>query len=447
MSEQELYDDEGGAELPQQVGNGPSGKQPPGKMENVTALTQNPRTRRVVIATVAAVAIVGAITIISIVSKNRQTAPAPPAALTGVSVGQAPSSLDDKQNAALAQSREYQEIMAKSGAQRASEAAQNGQSTQPLAATVEAALQPNQTPAEREEAEAKARKEKAEADAVATAQRQAMELAQRQGAVQQAGNVQVAQQPDPAQQQMMQTAAQAIQALAANRGRGAAVYAMSDSTQAPVATQVSAGGYTRVGATSQQVSAQQAAPPQLTLIGAGSIEAARIDTGVNTDVGGDFGATLLTGRYAGAKIIGTVQRRGETAAMTCRTIAFPDQGVSIPATCSILDAETGEGGTASDVDRKLLVKYGIKPIAAGFAAVADYLKNSGTTVVVNGQTTVTSSPELTGKKAAQIVGGSAAQQVNTDANALDTTPTVRVRRNTVVGVFFTQDVIYTPKTR
>lgn len=444
MSEN-LYDDEADGEGAQQVGNGPVGKQPAGKMENVTALTQNPRTRRVVIATVCAVGLVGAITLISIFSKNRQAAPAPPAALTGASVGPAPTSLDEKQNQALADSAAYQDMVAKAGAQRASEAAQNGQSTQPLSATVEAALRPNQTPAEREEAEAKARKEKAEAEALAAAQRQAMELAQRQSAGQ-AGNAQVAQVQDQTQQQMLQVASQAIHDLSANRARGAAVYAMFDGSQAPAGAGVSTGSYGRDGAVLQAQPQAQVAR-QVTLIGAGSIEAARIDTGVNTDVAGDFGATLVTGPYAGAKIIGTVQRRGETAALTCRTLAFPNQGVSVPATCSILDAETGEGGTASDVDRKLLVKYGIKPIAAGFAAVADYLKNSGTTVVVNGQTTVTSSPELTGKKAAQIVGGSAAQQVNTDANALDTTPTVRVRRGTVVGVFFTQDVLYSPKTR
>jgi intracellular multiplication protein IcmE len=188
-----------------------------------------------------------------------------------------------------------------------------------------------------------------------------------------------------------------------------------------------------------------ATPTQLTLLGAGAIESARMDTGLNTDIGGDFGATVVTGKYAGAKLVGTYSRKGELAVGQVRLMAFPNQGVSVPVNAVILDPETAEGGTASDVDRKLFVKYGIKPLAAGFAAVADYLKNSGTTVVVDGQTVTSTQPELTNKRAGQIVVGSAAQQVSSDANALDTTPTVRVRRNTIVGVFFTQDVVYTPK--
>jgi intracellular multiplication protein IcmE len=237
--------------------------------------------------------------------------------------------------------------------------------------------------------------------------------------------------------------------LMSNRTRGTGVYSMVDQAQGAASGGVQQTAYQQGGAQAGGAGAQAAVaaatPTQYTLIGAGDIQAARVETGVNTDIGGDFGATLLTGKYAGAKLIGSVQRRGETAQMTVRMMSMLEQGVSVPAAAVILDAETAEGGTATEVDRKLFIKYGIKPIAAGFAAVADYLKNSGTTVVVNGETVTSSQPELTNKKAAQIIAGSAAQQVNTDANALDTTPTVRVRRGAIVGVFFTQDVLYTPK--
>ncbi|MEJ6002667.1 DotG/IcmE/VirB10 family protein [Paucibacter soli] len=447
-NENPLFDDEPVDDDVQHVGNGPISTAPPSKLENVTGLTKNPKTRRVVIFTAGAVLVVGAIATMGVISKNRRPAPEPPASITGAAVGQAPTSLDETANPALAQSTQYQDIVAQAGAQRASEAAQSGLSTQPLAATVEASLRQSKTPAELEEIAAKERKADQESKALGDAQRQMVEIANRQAVAQGqvAAPTQVSMQ-DPAYQQMMQNAQQAILALSANRARGSQVFAMVDNAQA---TPVQAGTTAPMTGSQRQVMspvAQQVQNPQYTLIAAGSIESARIDTAVNTDVGGDFVATLVTGRYAGAKLIGVVQRRGELAQMTCRTISFPNQGVSLPASCTVLDAETGEGGTATEVDRKLLTKYAIKPLAAGFAAVGDYLKNSGTTVTVNGSTTVSSQPELTSKKASQIVAGSAAQQVNTDANALDTTPTVRVHRGAVVGVVFGSDVVYTPKSK
>lgn len=460
MNENESEDLYGDGESAQRVGNGPESKAPASKLENVSAVMRNPKASKVIIATVGALVVVGGLLIVAITSRNSPQQTATPPQLSGANVGTAPSSLSDDPNKSLAESKQYQEMVAAAGRDRAQAARDAGQSTQPLATTVEQSLTKVPTPAEAAASAAQAEqlRQQQAATAAAQAAAQAAAMQQPQGYAQ--PNAQ-----DPAYQQMQQNAQQAIAQLMAPRPRGSQSFAMVDTNaiQAAAQAQAQSAGQAAPGvvrtAMAAPIQAAASAPlpgigasaagnaDQVTLISAGLIESARIDTAVNTDVGGEFGATLLTGQFAGAKLIGTVQRKGELAQMSLRTMSLPGQGVSVSAAGVILDAQTAETGTATDVDRKLFVKYGVKPLAAGFAAVSDYLRNSGTTVVVNGETVASTQPELTSKKTAQIIGGAAAQQVNSDANALDTTPTVRVARGAVVGVFFTQDVLYSPRTR
>ena len=445
-NEDDLY----GGDPAQRVGNGPEGKAPAGKLENVAALGRNPKTSRVIIATVGAVVLVGSIAVISIVSNNKDANRPTPAELSGGSaVGSTPA-LGDDRNAALADSEQYKGIVAAASRERSVDALQSGASAQPLAATVEYGLQPTPTPGEAAASAAKAEEARLQQQSMERAQAQAM-AAQQAQAGQQSSAPQQNPQGDQLYQLQMTNAQSAMAQLLAPRARGSQAFPLVDAQTAggsvqQVASRVDGAGQAGQGVVSGAgATVNPAAASQVTLIGAGVIESARLDMGANTDVGGDFVATLLTGKWAGAKLIGSVQRRGELAALTVRTMSMPAQGVSVPATAVILDSETAEGGTATDVDRKLFVKYGIKPLAAGFSAVAEVLKNAGTTVVVNGSTATTTQPELTGKQTGQLIAGAAAQQVSSDANALDTTPTVRVKRGAIVGVFFTQDVLYTPQ--
>src|SRR5206468_8346958 len=106
------------------------------------------RTARVIIATIGAVVVVGGLAAVGIVSKNKHAPAQPPAALTGAAVGAAPTGLSEDPNAGLAGSKQYQDIVAGAGKERAKDALAKGQSTQPVAATVESALKATPTPAE-----------------------------------------------------------------------------------------------------------------------------------------------------------------------------------------------------------------------------------------------------------------------------------------------------------
>lgn len=442
-NDDELYSDE---EAAQHVGNGPEGAVPSSKTDNLVKLTSNPKSRRVLIATAAAVVVVSGLALVGIRSGNKPQQTQAPAGMTGASVGPAPNSLENDPNSALANSEQYKQMAAATAARKASEALESGRSDQPGAVTVESAMRNSATPAE-QEASAAAAVLRAQQQAQAQA---ALAAAQAQQPTQQ--QQQVAQvQPDPAYQMMVGRARETMAGLMKPRSFGIQNVSFVESGTGATGTAQAVAGLGGAGAAVAQAAAAASSSVstgnEITLISAGAIEAARMDTGVNTDIGGDFGATLLTGPFAGAKLIGTVQRKGTLAEMTVTTFSLPAQKITTGVKAHILDAETKEPGTASDVDRKLFIKYGIKPLAAGFAAVASYLQSAGTTVVVNGETVSSTTPQLTTKHTAEIIGGSAAQQVNSDANSLDTTPTVRVRPNTIVGVFFTSDVLYTPKTR
>ena len=182
-----------------------------------------------------------------------------------------------------------------------------------------------------------------------------------------------------------------------------------------------------------------------TIIAAGTIGAVKTLTGINTDIGGDFVSELLTGPYAGASIVGSYRRVGTLASLTFKSITIKGMGLTLPIVATGLDATTLDAATATDVDRKLLVKYGVKPLAAGLAALGTAFSLTGTTVNINGSAVTNTQTELSRDAAGGVVLGAAAKQLTNDVDALDTTPTVRVAPHTVLGIMFVSDVIYTPK--
>lgn len=200
-------------------------------------------------------------------------------------------------------------------------------------------------------------------------------------------------------------------------------------------------------------SAQTSAPPQsqqassVTLIPAGTLVSAVTFNRVNTDLIAPLVATVVSGPYAGAKLIGTPSRVGEVAQIEFKTISLPGVGTSLPVQAFSLDAETLEAGVATSVDRKLLSKYLLRPLAGAAAAVGDAAKNAGsTTVNVMGVTSSTNA-ELDGRRARQIMLGAVGEQAAADLSSGSIDPTVRVADKTVIGVLFVADVIYTPQNR
>lgn len=414
----------------QRVGDGPANHPQPSKMDNISGVVRGPKTGKVMMVTGGAVVVVIAILFLVFASRSKQ--PNLPPEVKGANVGAAPG-LKEQGSDALAQSQQYNDMVGRVEKERADAARAVGQSSQPLADSIAKDLvvtKPVEPPAA--------------PPALPVEQHVAAYQPPQQQVMQGQGN---GNPNDPAYQQMMTNAQQAMSSMLATRARGTQTFVMVPVQAQPAGQQQAQAAQGGGGAAAGPAVATAAGAQQLTLISAGTVESARLETGVNTDTTGSFVATLVTGKYVGARLVGSFQRSNELAVLQVRSMSLPGQGITVPVAAEVIDANTRETGTATDVDRKLMTKYVLKPLAAGVAAVGQAVANTGTTVVVNGATTVETQPTVDGRRAAQIAVGGAAQQVNSDAGALNTTPTVRVAPGAIVGIVFTSDVVYTPKSQ
>jgi hypothetical protein len=187
------------------------------------------------------------------------------------------------------------------------------------------------------------------------------------------------------------------------------------------------------------------APQAYTLVSAGEIHAALLETAVDTDTSDTVLATLvIPGPLNGAKLVGAVRRQGTVAKIQFSLLSMPGSGISFPINAFALDADTTATGVATEVDRKLFVKYGIKPMAAAIAAVGQAAMRAGTTIVSSAAGTTIAQAPLSSSQLRNVAAGSLAGQISQDVNMLDTQPTVRVAKGTLMGIAFSQDAVYTP---
>jgi len=403
-------------------------KAPPGRMENVLALASNPKAKRGLILSAAGIVVaVGVVAITVARINNPPAAPLPPE-IQGANVGGTPGTFQQPKAGDVGNTQQFQDMVTGVEQSRQQEAKQSQSSVQPLAIGVERSLRP-------------------------------APIEQQPQAVQQTNYVAptyqtTAPQADPAYTAALQNARAALDSLNQNRAYGTAVFDPPRSQQpAQQGNQAGQAGQGQLaagapgaagGAATQNGNAQNAAN-RVTMIAAGKVESVRLDTAVNSDVGGEFVGTLLTGPYAGARMIGTAERAGTLVKPKFTVMSLPSTGISVQITALGLDPQTLENGTATDVDRKLFVKYGVQPIAAALSAVGQAIANSGGTTVITGDSTVIQNPELDSRKIKGVAVGAAAQTFSKDVGAMDTQPTVRVAPGTIIGVVFTRDVVYAPQ--
>lgn len=429
----------------------------PTKTSNLKGLWANQKSRKVLIVTTAVVLLALGFVVMKISSASRHQEAADVSVAGKSKVASPPADVREGGSPILEGNEQYNKMVAETVAAQASAALASGDSSMPTTATLQVTTTgdqaPNPSPNSGSGSGSAMPSMRADMAGAGSGGQQGASITNPAYTQQQQPSEQQAtQQPSPAEQ-AEQARLQAIQAEAyakANEAVAGLVTQRRNSLQIVTVSKADptadANANPQSGASpsrGQAPQTQSGSEQGVTLVSAGEIEAARLDIAVNTDVSTEWVGTLLTGRYAGAKVIGSVERRGVLAHMVVNTLSFPAQRQSVAASAVAIDANTYEAGNATDVDRKLFVRYGVKPLAAGFAAVAQYLQSAGTTVVVNGSAVSQTVPGLTSKRAGQLVAGSAAQQIANDTTAMDTTPTVRVARGTVIGIFFLKPVVYT----
>lgn len=185
-----------------------------------------------------------------------------------------------------------------------------------------------------------------------------------------------------------------------------------------------------------------------TLVKAGDVLYAVLDTSINSDEPSPVLATIVAGRFRGAKLLGSITRpdNATKVVLTFNVLSLRDVDKTIPINAVAIDPNTARTALASKVDTHFLLRYGSMFAAAFMQGLGSAYASQGTTVSAGGSdvanvVTVTT-PERPFKDNAIIGLSQVGQQWgNAIAGNFNRPPTVKVFAGSSLGILFTQDVI------
>lgn len=190
------------------------------------------------------------------------------------------------------------------------------------------------------------------------------------------------------------------------------------------------------------------APKQKALIKTGDILFAVIDTAINSDEPGPILATIVSGKYRNAKLIGsfTLPANAEKMVITFNTLSVPGANKTTSISAYAIDANTARTALSSNTDHHYLLRYGSLFASSFLEGFGNAFQSANTTVTVGGVAgagTVTVQNGI-GRSALEnaVIGlatvgkdwGQVAQQ------QFNTPTTVQVYSGTGIGILFTQDL-------
>ncbi len=245
-------------------------------------------------------------------------------------------------------------------------------------------------------------------------------------------------------QQLEQAVQQRQQAMSTQAGQLLAAWASPTQTlvQSDEA-QTNAGGTTTAssGNTASASSTSAAGGGNVPLFKAGTILFATIDTAINSDEPGPVMATIVTGQYKGAKLLGTLTNQGKAVMLTFNTMSLSDYPKSIAINAVAIDQNTARTALSTYTDNHYLLRYGSVFAASFLQGYGNAFTQSGSATSTNGLTTQTTTPDLSPQAKFFAALGNVGTQFNTTlANVVNTPPTVHVASGTAVGILFLADV-------
>lgn len=175
---------------------------------------------------------------------------------------------------------------------------------------------------------------------------------------------------------------------------------------------------------------------------AGSMYYAHMTMEANSDVPGPIMAQVLTGPFAGSKVIGTFETFRSHLLIRFKTIVFRNKEYA--ADILAVDPDTTLGGVVTEVDPRFLQRALLPAAAAFVKAYGETLSKPESTVTTSGaSTTTTTSTQKSSSSDAMYAGiGEAADSISNfvDDEAAATKRLVRVAVGTPIGLFFVRSV-------
>lgn len=200
--------------------------------------------------------------------------------------------------------------------------------------------------------------------------------------------------------------------------------------------------------TQERRAATKAPPIPHVVVKAGTIYFGVMDTALDSDQSGTpVLATIVSGPYTGAKLMGTFQRENDRLVVRFNTMSMPQWANTLSIDAYAVDANTANNAIATSVNHHYLLRYGMLFAAAfleGFGNAYQsftYACPPGTAScnIVNSNglqnnkvTFTTAAYQGLGQVGTNL--GQAAQSV------FDMPPTVKVAQGTGIGVLFMSDI-------
>jgi intracellular multiplication protein IcmE len=176
-------------------------------------------------------------------------------------------------------------------------------------------------------------------------------------------------------------------------------------------------------------------PPARLLANAGHISFAVLDTSIKSTEPGPVLATIATGRFAGARLLGGFARVHDRVLVKFNTMDWRHR--TIPITATAITLATARTALATSVNRHTLYRYGWLIGASLLQGVNDAMAYANTNTYLTGSGLGVITHQLSnGQIALSAIGNVGQTLTPIMAQRFNTPPTVRVRSGTGIGVLF-----------
>lgn len=188
------------------------------------------------------------------------------------------------------------------------------------------------------------------------------------------------------------------------------------------------------------------------LIKAGTLLFAVLDTAINTDEPGPVMATVVQGKYQGAKVIGATQLssapgndRPEKVTLNFTIMNTQDSAKSLTIQGVAIDPDTARTALASDVDHHYLLRYGTLFASSFMNGYSKVITSAGTVQTNSGSgTTTTTTPTLSPRQQIFAAMGEVGKKFGDATSTYFSTPnTITVNAGTGIGLLLLADVTAT----
>lgn len=234
---------------------------------------------------------------------------------------------------------------------------------------------------------------------------------------------------------------------------GAATKAMGNWTKSPTQSYTYIGPQKDEAKEKQKLEQQRAAKASASsakkaaIVKAGKVIFAVLDTSINSDEEGPVLATVVSGRFKGAKLIGafTLPNQGEKLVLNFNLMSVPGAPATTNISAVAIDPNTARTALSSRTDNHYLLRYGSLFASSFLEGFGNAFQSAGTTITVGGTTASDISVQQgVGRSLLEnaVIGlsdvgkrwGQQAQQI------FNRKPTVYVYSGTGLGILFTQDL-------